>query len=315
MSKIFFNKNYQISTKPHVEKNENGTSYFVPLTNKSPKQKGNKKTYVVVHYLNNAGWDLFVKKHGKHLLIRTKREERIKNKSDYSTETKIVTEPKLKKETETRKEDQRIYNDSNQCLNNKSIKINQTHKKKESIRKRSIILFNNGHHEKAFSLLEGSVTNRSSYKAIAKFLFNAKNLKLSQKGKFFSSRQKFSQTVLKYYLKCFNFYQKNIEIALVDFFSTFACTNESQVLDRLSQGFANEFYTQNEKLYPSSDSVYVLVMSIILLITYITNSAIRIQLSKKQFIKNIHYTEDGKLLPKKLLKRVYNRVKKKKTFL
>ncbi|KAJ3428654.1 guanyl-nucleotide exchange factor [Anaeramoeba flamelloides] len=323
MLKLSFYKNYQILEPLHEQKNENGTSYSVRLITKPTKQKSSKTYCVVVHYLNDKGWDNFVKMHGKSKISWPRRKKRIENESDDFTERGTITETgtwvwtetetKSEKETETRKEEsQKIYNDNQQALNNKNLKIDHIPKKKKSIRKRSIILFNNGYHQKAFSLLEGCVTDHSYYRAIAKFLFNTKNLNLSQKGKFFSSRQKISQKVLKYYLRCFNFYQKNIETALAGFFSTFAYTNESQILDRLSQAFANEFYSQNENLYPSSGSVYVLVMGIIILITHITNSAIRMELSKKQFIKNIQYTEDGKLLSKKLLKQVYNRVKKKK---
>ncbi|KAJ3442544.1 guanyl-nucleotide exchange factor [Anaeramoeba flamelloides] len=296
MINLHLPKGYKLTNQVEAKITENGTVYCIPVSSRNNNAKSKKKSVLVVHNLSYSGWENF-----------QKTQKEIKNK-EQSKKKMAKKGNNGKKKDKTKQKNLILVSDSGEK------KKEKTSESKESIKKRSAKLFNNGNYLGSFDLLVESGMIKANYRQIAEFVYHTKNLDLVHKGSFLSSEDKISIRVLKYYLRCFDFRQKKVEMALGEFFRTFACPNESQMIDRLSQEFVKHFYRHNRELFPSSDSIYVLVMSIILLNTYFRNTAIDFSLSKKQFIKNVYRTEDGKLLSKKILKQVYKSIKKDNIF-
>jgi brefeldin A-resistance guanine nucleotide exchange factor 1 len=91
----------------------------------------------------------------------------------------------------------------------------------------------------------------------------------------------------------------------------FRMPGEAQCIDRFMEAFSKEFYRQqgDSSVFKSSDAVFVLAFSTIMLNTDLHNPQNKTRMTGEQFIRNNRSINDGDDLPEVLLKQVYSEIK------
>ncbi|EGG10223.1 uncharacterized protein MELLADRAFT_76996 [Melampsora larici-populina 98AG31] len=106
------------------------------------------------------------------------------------------------------------------------------------------------------------------------------------------------------YLDSFEFAHDPIDLALRKLLMTISLPKETQQIDRVMEAFAKRYVTCNPKLFSSSDQVYILAFSIIMLHTDAFNKHNRGKMSRADYVKNTRM--DG--VPSEVLEYIYDNV-------
>ncbi|CAI2174280.1 9939_t:CDS:2 [Funneliformis geosporum] len=100
------------------------------------------------------------------------------------------------------------------------------------------------------------------------------------------SKDVFHETVLRTYMETFDFTRDPVDIALRKFLMDCHLPKETQQIDRVMEAFAKRYYECNPDLFPSSDTVYVLAFSMLMLHTDAFNKSVKRKMTKEEFVKN-----------------------------
>ena len=95
------------------------------------------------------------------------------------------------------------------------------------------------------------------------------------------------------------------------FLHKFRMPGEAQCIDRFMDAFAKEFYQQQDDNteFKSSDAVFVLAFSTIMLNTDLHNPQNKTRMTCEQFVRNNRSINDGEDLPVDLLRKLYSEIK------
>ncbi|KAJ3452385.1 hypothetical protein M0812_04152 [Anaeramoeba flamelloides] len=177
MINLHLPEEYKLTNQIEAKKTENGTVYFIPVSTTANNEKSKKKSVLVVHNLTYSGWENFQKAQ------QEKKNKGSLKKKDNKTKKKKIS----KNGNHGKKKDKTKQKNPNLSRGNGGKKKDKTRETKESIKKRSIRLFNNGNYLGSFDLLVESGMVNANYRQIAEFVFHTKNLDLVHKGSFLSS--------------------------------------------------------------------------------------------------------------------------------
>jgi len=144
---------------------------------------------------------------------------------------------------------------------------------------------------------------------VAKFLLEPS---LSKKfvGDYLGEGVDFNVKVLKAYCGLLNFAGLSVDDALRKFLVGFRLPGEAQKIDRMMEAFASQFFQNNPANFASSDVVYILAFSLIMLNTDAHNPSVKNKMTKAGFIKNSTGINNNQDLPDQYLSEIYDRIVK-----
>jgi len=117
--------------------------------------------------------------------------------------------------------------------------------------------------------------------------------------------------VLYHYVDIMEFTDRAFDDSIRLFLSGFRLPGEAQKIDRVMEKFAERFTRQNEKVFPSPDTAFILGFSVIMLNTDLHNPSIKPErrMTLESFIRNNKGIADGGDLPVDFLTGIFNRIK------
>jgi len=122
----------------------------------------------------------------------------------------------------------------------------------------------------------------------------------------------FSVMVLHHYVNSLDFAGILFDDAIRGFLSGFRLPGEAQKIDRIMEKFAERYSYQNEDVFPSADTAFILAFSVIMLNTDLHNPSIKDEnrMTMEGFMRNNRgIAMNGDNLPKDFLEGIYNRIK------
>lgn len=191
----------------------------------------------------------------------------------------------------------------------------------------------------------GLFPNPATPRSVAQFLYSTSNLDKSHIGEYISKgpvdKYLFNKQVLDAFVSLFDFTGQTFSGALRAFLLKFRLPGEAQCIDRLMEAFANQLYLQQSKhlidskiaseykdeddhskdedneinktepLFKSSDGIYVLAFSTIMLNTDLHNPMIKDdrRMTVDEFIRNNRGINDGSDFPSSFMKELYHQIK------
>ncbi|KAH3758012.1 cytohesin 1 [Pelomyxa schiedti] len=144
---------------------------------------------------------------------------------------------------------------------------------------------------------------------IAAWLLSTSALNKVKIGEYIGGREQFNRDILTAFIKTFDFTGLEFDIALRRLLMSFRLPGESQVIDRIMEQFAHHYFTQNPTgLLASSDAVYVLAFSVIMLNTDAHSPQVKNKMSKAEFLRNNRGINSGMDVPGEYLEKIYDRI-------
>eukprot|EP00742_Colponemidia_sp_Colp-10_P002091 GILJ01002233.1.p1 GENE.GILJ01002233.1~~GILJ01002233.1.p1 ORF type:complete len:513 (+),score=64.21 GILJ01002233.1:87-1625(+) len=144
--------------------------------------------------------------------------------------------------------------------------------------------------------------------AVAQFLKGESGLNRVKIGLYMGEPDDFNRKVAEAYIRSFDFRNLTLDAALRIFLAGFKLPGEAQKIDRLMESFALHFWNQNPASFKSSDTVYVLSFSLIMLNTDAHNPGVKKKMSKQEFISNNRGIDQGANLPESYLEELYDNI-------
>lgn len=122
----------------------------------------------------------------------------------------------------------------------------------------------------------------------------------------------FCVKVLHEYVDMMDFTGLRFDDAIRHFLSGFRLPGEAQKIDRIMEKFAERYCLQNNTVFPSADTAFILSFSIIMLNTDLHNPSIKEErkMTKDDFIRNNRGISAGADLPEVFLSEIYDNIKK-----
>ncbi|KAF4523944.1 hypothetical protein B566_EDAN013699 [Ephemera danica] len=134
---------------------------------------------------------------------------------------------------------------------------------------------------------------------VAEFLHNDERLDRTVIGDFLGDNSRFNREVMCAYVDLMDFSSRDFVTALRCFLEGFRLPGEAQKIDRLME---------NEGVFASADTAYVLAYSIIMLTTDLHSPQVKHKMSKEQYIKMNRGINDSKDLPEEYLSQIYDEI-------
>ncbi|OMJ92856.1 hypothetical protein SteCoe_4306 [Stentor coeruleus] len=161
-------------------------------------------------------------------------------------------------------------------------------------------------------LHEAGHLNSNNPAEIAVFLKMTPGIDKTVLGEFFGSRKEPNLSIFHEFVQLLDFKGVGIVEAIRMFLSSFRLPGEGQVVDRIMQKFASQYYKDNPSFFEEADTVYVLSFAIIMLQTDLHNASIQKKMPLAQFqIMNAGINK-GKDLDPEYLESIYETVKNNK---
>ncbi|XP_028395467.1 cytohesin-1-like isoform X2 [Dendronephthya gigantea] len=145
---------------------------------------------------------------------------------------------------------------------------------------------------------------------IAKFLLEEDGLNKTMIGDYLGENKEPMLSVLQHFVQLQNFKDLLLVEALRTFLWSFRLPGEAQKIDRMMECFAKKYCDQNEGVFTSTDTCYVLSFSIIMLNTSLHNPSVKDKPTVDKFISMNRGINCGGDLPKDLLISLYENIKK-----
>ncbi|OQV25212.1 Cytohesin-1 [Hypsibius exemplaris] len=144
---------------------------------------------------------------------------------------------------------------------------------------------------------------------VAKFLFAGEGLTKTAIGIYLGEPDAFNQKVLEDFIRLHDFSNTKLVSALRVFLWSFRLPGESQKIDRMMEKFAQYYCEQNEGVFATSDSCYVLSYATIMLNTTLHNRNVKDRQTVEQFIKMNRGINGSEDLPREMLVDIFDDIK------
>ena len=133
----------------------------------------------------------------------------------------------------------------------------------------------------------------------------------SQIGDFMGEGADYNVAVLAAYTESMEFSGMEIDNGIRHFLKDFRLPGEAQKVDRMMEKFAQVFCDQNEGVFDSPETAFVLAFSIIMLNTDLHNPNIKEdrKMTKEGFLRNNRGIASGRDLPAEYLGAIFDRIK------
>ena len=106
----------------------------------------------------------------------------------------------------------------------------------------------------------------------------------------------------------FDFTQQTIDQSLRNFLDSFTLPGEAQQVDRILQAFSQKFHKDNPELFKTSESVYLLSSSLMILQTDLHNPQVKEKMKLGDFFKMTKGINDGGDFSSDYLRTMYNSI-------
>ncbi|KAF9114026.1 hypothetical protein BGX27_000294 [Mortierella sp. AM989] len=118
----------------------------------------------------------------------------------------------------------------------------------------------------------------------------------------------FHQAVLRIHMESFDFRRDPIDLALRKFLLDFHFPKEAQQIDRVLEAFASRYHACNPHLFRSSDVVYTVAFSLMLLHTDAHNKNVRYKMTKEQYVRQAKSIDGVNTIPADILEVLYDNI-------
>ncbi|KAG0295283.1 hypothetical protein BGZ98_001440 [Dissophora globulifera] len=118
----------------------------------------------------------------------------------------------------------------------------------------------------------------------------------------------FHLAVLRIHMESFDFRRDPIDLALRKFLLDFHFPKEAQQIDRVLEAFASRYHACNPHLFRSSDVVYTIAFSLMLLHTDAHNKNVRYKMSKEQYVRQAKTIDGVNTIPADILEVLYDNI-------
>ncbi|KAF9917935.1 hypothetical protein BX616_010816 [Lobosporangium transversale] len=118
----------------------------------------------------------------------------------------------------------------------------------------------------------------------------------------------FHQAVLRLHMESFDFRRDPIDLALRKFLLDFHFPKEAQQIDRVLEAFASRYHACNQHLFRSSDVVYTIAFSLMLLHTDAHNNNVRYKMTKEQYVRQAKSIDGVNTIPADILEILYDNI-------
>ncbi|XP_064622596.1 cytohesin-1-like isoform X3 [Lineus longissimus] len=145
---------------------------------------------------------------------------------------------------------------------------------------------------------------------VAEFLFRGEGLNKTAIGDYLGERNDFNIAVLKAFVMKHEFADMILVQALRQFLWSFRLPGEAQKIDRMMECFAERYCDQNQGVFVTTDTCYILSFAIIMLNTSLHNPSVKDKPGVDRFISMNRGINDGGDLPEDLLTSLYDSIKK-----
>ncbi|KAL7423835.1 GDP/GTP exchange factor for ARF [Cryptotrichosporon argae] len=149
--------------------------------------------------------------------------------------------------------------------------------------------------------------------AVARFLRSSARLDKKEMGEFISRPDQLG--LLKAFIGTFDFQGKSIADAMRELLETFRLPGEAQPIARITETFAEHFFSFQPPEIASQDAVYVLAYSVIMLNTDLHNPQNRKRMTIDDYKRNLRGVNDGKDFPPEYLAGIHESLKKREIIL
>lgn len=150
-------------------------------------------------------------------------------------------------------------------------------------------------------------------RATARFLKSSSRLDKRELGDYISRPDQIE--LLKDFIGLFDFRGKTIADALREMLETFRLPGEAQPIGRITEVFANHFFSYNPPEIASTDAAYVLAYSVIMLNTDQHNPQNRKRMTVEDYKRNVRGCNDGKDFPPEYLAAIHESIRKREIIL
>ncbi|KAG8901826.1 GDP/GTP exchange factor for ARF [Tulasnella sp. 403] len=150
-------------------------------------------------------------------------------------------------------------------------------------------------------------------RTLAKFLKNTPRLDKKVLGEWISSPDNIE--VLKEFIGLFDFTGKSVADAMRLLLEAFRLPGEAQPISRITETFADIYFASKPAEVKSTDAVYVLAYSVIMLNTDLYNPQNRKRMTLEDYQKNLKGVNDGEDFDPVYLKSIYDSIKKREIVL
>jgi cytohesin len=157
-------------------------------------------------------------------------------------------------------------------------------------------------------LIEGSAQHVADYLWKHTALLSKRRL-----GEYLGGGKDFNRDVCECFLSHLEFGNVGLDAALRMLLKTFRLPGEAQMIDRILEKFASAYDAHNPHVFNSSDTVYILSFSLIMLNTDLHNKSIKEKkkMTLVQFLRNNREIDDGANVDAEILGRLYHGIKTK----
>lgn len=149
--------------------------------------------------------------------------------------------------------------------------------------------------------------------AIAKFLRSSSRLDKKLLGEYISRPDQVD--LLKAFIGLFDFRDKTIADALRELLETFRLPGEAQPIARITEVFADHFFSFSPPEIANTDAVYVLAYSVIMLNTDLHNPQNRKRMTIDDYKRNVRGVNDGKDFNPDYLAAIHESIRKREIIL
>jgi cytohesin len=157
-------------------------------------------------------------------------------------------------------------------------------------------------------LIEHEILERTP-EDVAQFLFKGEGLNKTAIGDYLGEKIDFNLKVLKAFVTLNDFCGMILVQALRQFLWSFRLPGEAQKIDRMMEMFAQRYCDQNQGMFKSTDTCYVLSFAIIMLNTSLHNPSVKDKPTLDRFFAMNRGINEGSDLPQELLESLYKSIK------
>ncbi|WRT64093.1 uncharacterized protein IL334_001022 [Kwoniella shivajii] len=159
----------------------------------------------------------------------------------------------------------------------------------------------------------GEITEENKNVAIAKYLRGSSRLDKKLLGEFISRPDQLG--LLRAFIGLFDFKGKSVADAMRELLETFRLPGEAQPIARITETFAEHFFSFKPEEIVDQDAVYVLAYSVIMLNTDLHNPQNRKRMTIEDYRKNLRGVNGGKDFPPEYLAGIHESLKKREIIL
>ncbi|KAK8805482.1 hypothetical protein WA158_002138 [Blastocystis sp. Blastoise] len=193
-------------------------------------------------------------------------------------------------------------------------------KQKKHIFNKFSTLFNNKQYKEAtdYALSMSLLTNAEDAKGMAKLIYDCPSIDKTILGDYIAydkERKPFNAQVRYYFVRQFSYEGLSVDDILRVFLGAFKIPGEAQAIDRILDDLSSYVYLQSPGPFLSSDALFSLLFSCLLLNTDLHNPGVKNKMTLEDFVQNNRGINEHKDLPLDYLTTLYKNIRDREIIL